>query len=620
MAERLRKRGSAYEAVLRALVALAASKPKAEEVAVLLEEPDPDPLDLAALDAAWEAEAVTFGPGAQQLQGRADGPHPRRNTSDAARAAVEEIDMQQAINHALFGWYPYLCLIVFLVGSLVRFDREQYTWRTGSSQLLRRRQLMWGSNLFHVGILVIFLGHFGGLLTPVWVFDMLGVSHALKQMMAIVAGGIAGIACFIGLTLLVHRRLFDPRIRKTSSFGDIAILLMLYAQLILGLATIPVSLGHLDGHEMVKFMTWAQGVLTLRPDVADLVCRREHHLQAAPRARHDPVPGVPVHAAGAFLERADLVSRPQGLPGGAHAASAAPRAPRRRGAPAPQRRAGGVTTMTCAVHNAILPKAKGVRVNGVAIPRDEISRETQHHPSKTPAAAWTAAARALVIRELLLQEARRLDVVGEPMSDSDGRRETADEAAIRTLIAREVRTPEPDDATCRRYYEQNAQRFRSADIFEASHILIAADARDTASYAAAREKAAAICNDLHEHPDRFADLARGCSDCPSAAQDGNLGQITAGQTTPEFEQALQRLTPGTITAEPVASRYGFHVIRLERRIAGRAVPFEAAAERIANYLKDSVERLALAQYVARLASAAAIDGVTLADAEALRVH
>jgi nitrate reductase gamma subunit len=179
--------------------------------------------------------------------------------------------MQAFINHALFGWYPYLCLTVFLVGSLVRFDREQYTWRTGSSQLLRRRQLMWGSNLFHIGILVILLGHFGGLLTPIWVFDMLGVSHGFKQMTAIVAGGVAGIACFIGLTLLVHRRLFDPRIRRTSSFGDIAVLLTLYAQLILGLATIPVSMNHLDGHEMVKFMSWAQGVLTLRPGVADLV-------------------------------------------------------------------------------------------------------------------------------------------------------------------------------------------------------------------------------------------------------------------------------------------------------------------------------------------------------------
>jgi nitrate reductase gamma subunit len=179
--------------------------------------------------------------------------------------------MRDAINHAVFGWYPYLCLTVFLLGSLVRFDREQYTWKTGSSQLLRRRQLRWGSNLFHVGILLIFAGHFVGLLTPIAVFDALGVSHSFKQMMAIVIGGVAGIACFAGITLLVHRRLFDPRIRRTSSFGDIAILLLLYAQLMLGLATITVSLNHLDGHEMVKFMTWAQGILTLQPGVAYLV-------------------------------------------------------------------------------------------------------------------------------------------------------------------------------------------------------------------------------------------------------------------------------------------------------------------------------------------------------------
>jgi nitrate reductase gamma subunit len=179
--------------------------------------------------------------------------------------------MRDAINHAVFGWYPYFCLTVFLLGSLLRFDREQYTWKTGSSQLLRRKQLMWGSNLFHVGILVIFLGHFAGLLTPIWIFDFVGISHTFKQWMAIVVGGVAGVMCFVGITLLVHRRLFDSRIRKTSSFGDIAILLLLYAQLIIGLATIPVSLGHLDGHEMVKFMTWAQGILTLQPSVSGLI-------------------------------------------------------------------------------------------------------------------------------------------------------------------------------------------------------------------------------------------------------------------------------------------------------------------------------------------------------------
>lgn len=179
--------------------------------------------------------------------------------------------MRDALNHVIFGWYPYLCLTVFIIGSLVRFDREQYTWRSGSSQLLRRRQLMWGSNLFHVGILVIFFGHFVGLLTPIAIFDALGISHGFKQWMAIIIGGIAGVACFIGLSLLVHRRLFDTRIRNTSSFSDIAVLLLLYAQLTLGLATIPVSLGHLDGHEMVKLMSWAQGVLTLQPNVSTLV-------------------------------------------------------------------------------------------------------------------------------------------------------------------------------------------------------------------------------------------------------------------------------------------------------------------------------------------------------------
>jgi nitrate reductase gamma subunit len=179
--------------------------------------------------------------------------------------------MSNAINYVLFGWYPYLCLTVFLLGSLIRFDREQYTWKTGSSQLLRRRQLRWGSNLFHVGILAIFAGHFVGLLTPIWIFDALGISHGFKQGLAIVVGGIAGIACFMGIALLAHRRLFDARIRNTSSFGDIAILLLLWLQLALGLSTIFVSLGHMDGHEMVKFMGWAQGILTLQYSAATYV-------------------------------------------------------------------------------------------------------------------------------------------------------------------------------------------------------------------------------------------------------------------------------------------------------------------------------------------------------------
>lgn len=170
--------------------------------------------------------------------------------------------MADHLNTAIFGIYPYIALAVLALGSVIRYDREPYTWRSGSSQLLRRRQLVLGSVLFHVGILIVFFGHLVGLLTPIAVFDWIGISHGFKQGLAIAVGGVAGIACLAGATMLLHRRLADPRIRRTSSFGDIAILVLLYVQLLIGLATIPVSLGHMDGHEMVKFMSWAQGIFT----------------------------------------------------------------------------------------------------------------------------------------------------------------------------------------------------------------------------------------------------------------------------------------------------------------------------------------------------------------------
>lgn len=169
------------------------------------------------------------------------------------------------LNFLAFGVYPYIALAVLAIGSVLRFDREQYSWRSGSSQLLRRRQLVLGSVLFHLGVLAIFGGHFVGLLTPVAVWDALGVSHGFKQMLAIVAGGVAGVMCLAGGLLLLHRRLFDPRIRATSSFGDTAILILLMTQLSLGLLTIPISLGHRDGAEMIKFMNWAQGIFVFDP-------------------------------------------------------------------------------------------------------------------------------------------------------------------------------------------------------------------------------------------------------------------------------------------------------------------------------------------------------------------
>jgi len=179
--------------------------------------------------------------------------------------------MAEYVNGLLYGVYPYVALSIFFLGSLARFDLDQYSWRSGSSQLLRRRQLVVGSNLFHIGILVIFLGHFVGLLTPIEIFHALGVSNSFKQVLAIVAGGIAGVLCFVGLTMLLHRRLADPRIRKTSSFWDIAILVLLWIQLTLGLTTIPVSLQHLDGTEMVRFMDWAHGIVTFQLDASSLM-------------------------------------------------------------------------------------------------------------------------------------------------------------------------------------------------------------------------------------------------------------------------------------------------------------------------------------------------------------
>lgn len=277
--------------------------------------------------------------------------------------------------------------------------------------------------------------------------------------------------------------------------------------------------------------------------------------------------------------------------------------------------------MSCSVH-VQFPAGKPVTVsvNGVAIARDAIQREMQHHPAEKPIAAWQHAARALVVRELLLQRAKHLGLAPDPISDEAGRRETDDEALMRAVVEREVTVPEPDDETCRRFYAQNSPRFRSPDIYEASHILFAALPDDRENYAKARADAAAVLARLREDPSRFAALARDYSRCPSAEQGGNLGQITKGQTTPEFERALVALAPGELCTEPVATRYGVHIIRLERKIEGRVLPYEAVAERIGEYLRESVRRRADAQYVARLASAAHIEGIDFASAEAPRVH
>lgn len=172
------------------------------------------------------------------------------------------------MNNFFFGIYPYIALAVLLIGSVARYERDPFTWKSSSSQMLRRKQLMIGSVLFHVGVLFIFFGHLFGLLVPHQVYEAFGIHAEAKQLLAAVAGGVAGIVAIIGGLMLAHRRLTDPRIRETSGFWDNAILLLLIAQLALGLISVPYSIATAEHGEVIKFMDWAQGVFTFQPDNA----------------------------------------------------------------------------------------------------------------------------------------------------------------------------------------------------------------------------------------------------------------------------------------------------------------------------------------------------------------
>jgi peptidyl-prolyl cis-trans isomerase C len=243
-----------------------------------------------------------------------------------------------------------------------------------------------------------------------------------------------------------------------------------------------------------------------------------------------------------------------------------------------------------------------ISVNGRVIEEREIARETQYHAARSVDDAQRKAATALVVRELLVQRAQRLGL----------EHEGADvEALVQALIDREVSVPKADEAACRRYYEANTKRFRSADLAEARHILLPAAQGDDQALAAARAKAQGIIDLLKERPERFADLAREFSACPSAKQGGNLGQTSRGSTVPEVETFLFQLEEGQLCPVPVPSRYGFHVLIVDRRIGGRLLPFEAVHRKIAEYLEDRVWRQAVRQYVELLIGSADIKGIDL---------
>ena len=174
------------------------------------------------------------------------------------------------LDNLLFGYYPYICLSIFLLGSLMRFDRDQYTWKSDSSQLLRAGQLRWGSTLFHVGVLFLLGGHTFGMLTPHFLYEPF-MSAGSKQIMAMVSGGAFGILGFIGVSMLLQRRLGDERIRVNSKTSDIVLLVLLWLQLALGLATIPLSAQHLDGSMMMKLADWAQHIVTFQAGAPQLL-------------------------------------------------------------------------------------------------------------------------------------------------------------------------------------------------------------------------------------------------------------------------------------------------------------------------------------------------------------
>lgn len=273
----------------------------------------------------------------------------------------------------------------------------------------------------------------------------------------------------------------------------------------------------------------------------------------------------------------------------------------------------------CSVRPTPATPRRPVRVNGKTLSHAMISREVQNHPASTPAGAWTQAALALVLREALAQEARRLGIVGTPCADAEGRRETQAEADMRALVEREVVTPEPTTEECRRYYDANVGRFRAPRLYEAAHVLIGAPREDAVAYAAALDKARALAAHLKSRPGDMPEIARLHSTCPSAAEGGHLGQVRQHETTQEFEAAMDALAPGAVS-DPVESRYGVHVIRLDRKIEGAVLPFEAVRERIAFYLGEAVRRRAQAQYVARLLAASAVEGIEIPAPGALHVH
>jgi len=270
------------------------------------------------------------------------------------------------------------------------------------------------------------------------------------------------------------------------------------------------------------------------------------------------------------------------------------------------------------IDTRIPPKAKPVfnkiSVNGITIEEAEILAEAQNHPADTPGDALSQAARALVIRELLWQEAQRLGLAPDK-NNPHQTTETPVDSAIRQLVEQEINVPRAREDDCRRFYERSPARFASDMIVEARHILLAADPKDSQARKTARQKALTLIEELKADTSRFCVLARDYSSCPSAAQGGNLGQLTCGSTVPEFEEALKNGPDQGLVTTPVESRYGFHIVDILRKIERTPLPFEAVYGRIAAWLEASSWSLAVSQYITLLAGKAEIQGINILSAQ-----
>lgn len=252
-----------------------------------------------------------------------------------------------------------------------------------------------------------------------------------------------------------------------------------------------------------------------------------------------------------------------------------------------------------------------VRINGVEIPPEAIAQEIQHHPAPDAETAWVEAARALAVRELLLQEARRLGVEADPSTDEAGRSEIGDDATIRALLEEQVVPAEPEESECLRYYQANEDRFRTPELFEAAHILIEPEGDNEQAWETAHARARGIVEQVGDSAEAFAAAARANSACPSAQQDGSLGQIRRGELVPEVQAGLEALREGSTAREPIRSRFGWHVLRLHRRIEGRTIPFDVVQGRIADMLEARSWSVEAARYVASLAARSQVEGVLI---------